>query len=233
MALSWSGVGAARRSSAATAASACSPLVATASSSAASLSRSSASSRVPASSAWRATPPSAFASPSSDTAAWRAVSGAAERASVGQLPMLAQPAQRGDGTDRAVIGERGQRGQTLHRGVTYAGVDVVAADGRERVRVGQSGHGGAADARVVVVGGHLGEHVDGRVVEAGDGLESDGRIAVLPSGLGSELVENAHGWCRSSRTGSRAGAEPPSVLHEFACDGRPGAARAPGRGRGH
>ena len=118
-------------------------------------------------------------------------------------------------------GDEASARQPLHGGVAHAGLGVVAADGRERVRVGQSGHGGAANARVVVVGGHLDEHVAGRLLEGLNGLETNGRVAVLPSGLGSELVENAHGFGRAGLAAG-SGAEPPSVLHDFfACAASP------------
>ena len=99
---------------------------------------------------------------SSATAACRAASGADERASVASSRDAAQSA-RARATARAEVspGDEASASKPLDGGVAHAALGVVAADGRERVRVGQSDHGGAANARVVVVGGHLGEHVAG------------------------------------------------------------------------
>ena len=153
----------------------------------------------------------------------RRVTGGLGRRRAGQRGELAgagERPQRRDGPQRVAPGRCGQRGQPLHGGIAHAGLGVVAADGRERVRVGQSGHGGAADAHVGVVGGHLAEHVGGRLLEGLNGLETDGRVAVLPSGLGSELVENAHGFGRAGLAAG-SGRSPLVYFTTLACSRLP------------
>ena len=111
----------------------------------------------------------------------------------GQLTMATEGAQGRDGLRRGPD-VSGQRHQPVYGGVAGAGVAVVACDGRQRVGISNTGHGRTAHARVVVFGSHLGEHIGVAVAEGLHGLQTNGRVAVLPLGLGTELIENAHGF---------------------------------------
>ncbi len=145
------------------------------------------------------------------------------RGRAGQARQILVPAERAEGAHRRGGATRlsRKRDDALHGGIPHAGVAVVARHGGQHVRIRQLAHGRPAHARIRIFGGHLDEHVGLGGVEGLNGLETHHRIAVFPSGLGAELVENTHAYKSGLSQSLVSGAEPPSVLHGFGRRARP------------
>ncbi len=108
-----------------------------------------------------------------------------------QIPGPPEGGQRAHGGGRAT-GLARQRHDPLHGGITHAGVAVVPNDGGEDLGIRQPAQGRPSNARVGVFGSYLNERVGVRGVQGLNGLETNHRVAVLPSGLRAELIENTH-----------------------------------------